>query len=385
MQKINIFSRLQFSPDFKLLCTYRTIYSLAQGAMQLFLPIFLYEQFNFSISWVIVFWVVGYGLYGGLIPFGAMMMNVIGLKRAMILGRLFLIPFFLSFYYFSYNPVLYSALAIISLTLFRMLYWTPYHTSFIEFTDGRYRGRQLAWLYMLRYAVSVGAPLLGGLILAAYGFDVLFILSVVVIALSTIPLAGLTEVKAVFEYSYKKTIQELFKKKNRRQRVAYAGDGAQMLVRIVIWPIFIYEILQGNYLDVGAVTALVVVATVIAQLLTGAYTDTISKRRLIRVSSLVYAAGWIVKAFVATAFQIFIVGAVHRFSRIAVETPFRVRFYSLSADHGPYRDEQAVLYSMSINIGRVITGLLLIVLTGFFGLPIAFVVAAAASLLLTLL
>ncbi|MDA2936560.1 hypothetical protein MYX06_05065 [Patescibacteria group bacterium AH-259-L05] len=385
MQKFNIFSRLQFSPDFKLLCVYHTIVSLGDGMIGLFLPIFLFQSFGLSIIWVIVFFIVGYGLYGLLIPFGAMMMNKVGVKRGIILGRAFVIPFFLGLYYLQSDPLLFAILANVALLFYRLLYWIPYQTSFVEFTDGRYRGRQLAWLSVFKYLVGIGAPILAGFILMSYSFDVLYVMGMVIAVFALIPLTGLTEVKAEFEYSYFQSFKEMLKKKNRRWGMAFAADGAQSLVGVAVWPVFIFTVLEEQYLAVGAVTALVIIATIILQLIMGTYTDKLRKRSLIRVSSLIYAVGWILKAFVATAFQIFLVGSFHSFAEVMVRTPFDTRFYSLSADRGPYRDEYTVLHSISINTGRVVMGIILIILISMLGLQVAFVLAALASILLNLL
>lgn len=382
---LQLFSKLKFSPDFKLLCVYHTIVSLAGGMMGLFLPIFLFQQFNLSIYWVIVFYMAGFGLYGLLIPFGAMLMNKIGLRRSMIFGRIFTILFYVILYFFHHNPLFFAVLANVALLFFRLLYWIPYHTSFVEFTDGRYRGRQMAWLAIFGYLTSIGAPVLAGLILAQYSFNFLFVLVVFIVSLGLIPLTGLTEVKARFEYSYFQTFKEFIKRKNRKWEAAYAADGAQSMVGVMIWPIFIYQILKGEYLVVGAVTALVIIGTIITQLLMGGYTDKMSKRRLIRLSSFIYSIGWVAKAFVATAFQIFIIGTFHNFAAIMLRTPFDARYYSLSADRGSYTDEYTVLRSISLNIGRVLMGVLLIILISLLGFQVAFILAAAFSLLLNLL
>lgn len=382
---MRFFTRLKFSPDFKLLCVYHTIVCLANGMIGLFLPIFLFKEFNQSIYWVIVFYTAGFALFGFLVPFGAMLMNKLNLKRSMIIGRAFVLLFYLSLYFLHNNPLLFAILANINLLIFRLVFWTPYHTSFVEFTDGRHRGRQMAWLAILGYFVSIGAPILAGLILFKFSFSLLFIVVMIILALALIPIAGLTEVKAKFEFSYLQTFKELFKKKNRRWRTAYAADGAQGMVGVVIWPIFIYQILQGQYLAVGAVTALIVVATIIIQLIVGEYTDKFPKRRLIRLGSFVYATGWLAKAFVVTAFQIFVAGTFHSLATVMLRTPFDAYYYDLLADRGAYVDEYSVLREISLNFGRLLMAVLLIVLISLVGFQIAFILAALVSLLVNML
>ena len=86
---------LKLSRDFKILCFYQTMIALANGMMGLFLPIFLFQQFGYSIYWVIIFYLIGHFLYALLVPFGAMMMNRIGLRGSILIGRGMCIPFYI--------------------------------------------------------------------------------------------------------------------------------------------------------------------------------------------------------------------------------------------------------------------------------------------------
>ena len=376
---------IKLSRDFKIICFYQTIIALANGMMTLFLPIFLLQEFNNSAYWVIIFYIAGYFAYAMLVPFGAMIMSRIGLKTSMLVGRVFVIIFYISLYFFHNNPLFFAVLANVNLLIFRLFYWVPYQVDFTKFTDGKYRGRQMSYLAILGYIVGIGAPLLSGLLLSQYSFDVLFVITIIILALAMIPLSKINKTEAEFEFSYLQTFKELFKKKNHHSGVAYFADGAQSMVGIVIWPIFIYQILQGQYLAVGAVTSLIVVGTIIFQLLMGRYTDKFSKRKLMKIGSSFYALGWLAKAFIVTAFQIFIVGTFHQFMAIILRTPFDALRYEEFADTGSYVDEYTVLREISIALGRTLMGLLLIILISLFGFQIAFILAALVSLFVNML
>ncbi len=379
------FLRLKLSADFKILCVHHVIVALANGLIGLFLPIFLFEEFNSSIYWVIVFYAVGCLLYGILVPFGAMWMEKIGLKRSMIIARFFTILFYLCLYFLRGNPLLFAVLANVVLLIFRLFYWVPYHVNFVKFTDGHHRGRQMAYLAILGYLVGIGAPLLAGFLLTQFSFNFLFILVMIILGVAIIPLSRLNKTMAKFEFSYFQSWRELFKKANRRLLITYTADGAQGMVGVAIWPIFIYQILEKQYLAVGAVTALVVIGTIVCQLLMGQYTDKFSKRKLMHVGSFFYALGWLAKAFVATAFHIFIIGTFHSFMSIVLRTPFDALRYEQFSDRGSYVDEYTVLREMAIYWGHFLMGVLLIVLISLVGLKIAFPLAAAVSLLVNLL
>ncbi len=373
---------VKLTKDFKALCSHQCIVALADGMFGLFLPIFLLKEFGNSVYWVIVFYTIGYLLYGLLVPFGAMLIQRAGLKKLMIIARCFNILFYLSLYFLHSNPILFAILANFNLVMFRLLYWVPYHVDLAKFTTGKYRGRQMAYLAALGYLISIGSPLLAGFLLTQSSFSTLFIISIVILIASLFPLTKLSKSQVKFEFSYFQSFRELFKKANKRLRTAYIADGAQGFVGVVIWPIFIYQILEEQYLAVGAITALVVIGTIVCQLLVGGYTDKFPKRKLIRAGSFIYAFGWMAKMFVVTAFQIFVVGTFHSFGYIFLRTPFDAFSYEQFTDRGAYLDEYTVLREISINLGRAIMGFVLIILIYLVGIKVAFPIAAIASLLI---
>jgi len=139
------------------------------------------------------------------------------------------------------------------------------------------------------------------------------------------------------------------------------------------------------YLAIGAVTALIVIGTIVFQLVAGNYTDKFSKRKLMKIGSSLYALGWLGKAVVVTAFQIFIVGTFHSFMAILLRTPFDALRYEEFDNQGTYIDEYTVLREMSLCFGRTIMCLILIGLIDVVGLQASFVLAAIASLFINML
>jgi len=63
--------------------------------------------------------------------------------------------------------------------------------------------------------------------------------------------------------------------------LAYLSDGSEVIVGLVIWPIFIWELLHGNYFEVGAISSLIVVATILLQLAVGKLIDKKDKKKLL--------------------------------------------------------------------------------------------------------
>ena len=361
-------------------------WGFASGMIWLFLPIFLFEKFNYSISKVIIFYLIAAVLYGVLVPVGARIMTKIGLKKSLILAMPCLAFYYLSLYFFeTLGIILFIALALLMLTLFRTLYWTPYHVEFAEYGDSKERGAQIAYLSSLGLIAGVLAPFLAGFIIEQLGFPVLFIMAIILVFLSILPLYFLTPVKEEYSFSYLQTFKELFSKKNWRIFVGYGSDGAQGIVAIVIWPIFIFGILNESYVTVGGISAAIILAGILLRIIMGRLAEVRRQRKLFKLGSVFYSLGWILKMYVQTSFQIFIIGTYHSFAGVLRGIPLTAFLYEQMVDRGHYIDEYTVLREVSINVGQVLMLIACLILLNFVGFTWTFVLAAIASLLVRVL
>ncbi len=164
------------------------------------------------------------------------------------------------------------------------------------------------------------------------------------------------------------------------------ADGAENVVGLVVWPIFIFEVLRGNYFQVGLISTLIVGAVILLQLMMGKILDRgLKKEKIIKFGSILYSAGWIFKIFIATAFHIFIIDAYHKLMKVFLRIPYDALTYEIAADQGHYVDEFTVIHEMAIQLGKVLILLLIIGLVFFVPISWTFALAALASIALNLL
>jgi len=163
------------------------------------------------------------------------------------------------------------------------------------------------------------------------------------------------------------------------------ADGAENWIGGVLWPIFIWQMLNGEYIKVGILTSVITFIAVILKLVMGDYTDKYNKRKLMRLGSVLYSLGWVAKMFITTAFQIFIASTYHSFALILLRTPFDALMYEKAADSGHYIDEYSTLREMYLQFGRIIVMVIVLILLNFLSLILVFFLAAVASLLVNLL
>jgi len=368
------------------LYTGRTTLFISSGLLGVFLPIFFYNIFNQNFQYLIFFYAISHLTYGVLVAHGAQFLNKFGFRKALIWASVWGAFFYATLYLMEKeigSLFFVITAAFIFQLFFRLFYWLPYHVDFAKFTDKKNRGKNISIILATLTILGAGGPIIAGFIIDRVGFDLLFMVSIVLFLLATIPFSLVPKTKEEFTWSYKETWTRLFSPHNRPIAFSLMANGAENVIGIVVWPIFIFLLLDGSYLEVGAISSFIIIATVVLQLVIGKYLDkTTRKEQILKFGSIMYAIGWVVKIFVLTAFHIFVAGLYHSLTRILTRTTFETMFYELAADKGHYVDEFTVLREMAIQLGKVITLLLVSVIALFFAIQWTFVIAAVAALLL---
>jgi len=372
---------------FVALYTGKTISNIAVNLLGMFLPIFLYTLFDGSFFMVALQFLLGYLAYGLAVPLGGFFLNHYGFNHSLRLSTLFAAGSFAFLYFMQPDNVLHLLpFQIAATTIYRLLFWLPFHVDFAEFSDASKRGREIGIFEATVNIIGIATPIVAGFIITRYGYDALFALAMIIFLMALIPYHFIPEIGEKFSWSYRRTIKELFAKKNRKATYAFMADGAEEIVGYLVWPIVIYQLLQGDLLKVGFISTIIVGVTVVLELFVGKYTDErFGKERLLKYGSILSAIGWIIKIFIATAFQIFIVDTYHKFTKIIMRIPFAALAYERAADHGHYIDEYTVLYEMAINMGRVLMILVVMVASLYISLQWTFLFGAFASVFLNLL
>lgn len=384
--------------NFKMLYLSRVTISSATQLMGLFLPIFLYIFLDMSLILLISFYIGLDLLYLSFLIYGCKkIMNPLGVKRSLQISVLFGAIYYVIFFVVD-NYVVSGAIsleihrfwwlipiALINL-FFRLSHWVPYHTNVAKLTERQIRASQLSFMEATMMAIGAVMPFVAGLILSYLGYSYLFLLAVSIYLLASLPLYYLPKVNEKFSWTYKKTWRVLLSKKLRPSVIAYASFGAESVIGLIIWPIFIWQVLNQNYLQVGTISSIIIIATILLQIFVGKSLDKLSnKKSWLRYGLFFYSLGWILKALVHTAFQVFLFSAFHNISRIFSRTSFDTLDYDIAADQGHFVDEYTVVRDMSLLIGKIIMGILIILIIPFFSLRYVFVIAALVSLLMTLL
>jgi MFS family permease len=398
LRPINLKGRL--SSGLVAIYSSRIILNIGSSLMGLFLPIFLFQVFDRKLSYTLIYFLIYYFTYLFLVAVGAKFsLNRAGIKTAIIMSTFFGAIYFVILYFITgprqtietaggmnhLSVLIFIGISIAFTALQDLTYWVPVHTEMSKLTDRKNRAKQLAVLESSSIIFSAVGPLFAGWVLATYGFNILFVITVFITMLSIVPLVYLPPTEERFSWTYLNTWKEFFSKKRQKAVLAFMGDGAENVVSGIVWPIFIWEILKGNYFSVGAISSAIVITTVIMELFVGKFADAGKREKILRWGTVLYALGWVIKIFIETAFQIFIVSTYQNLARLFTRTPFDSIFYEHAADQGHYVDEYTVIHEMALMVGRILVILVILLLSPFFGIGLTFVLAALATLLMNFL
>ncbi len=350
----------------------------------IFMPIFLFEMFDRNIIPVLLFYAIDFGFKMPFFVPAAKLFSKIGLNKSMLIGTVGAAGFYGSFFLLEkgipVHPFFILAMAIIFLMVLSTMYWSPFHIDFAEFSDQKKRGSQLGLFYAIQKVVGVIGPVAAGIVIATAGYSTAFAVGMILVSLSALPLLKLPTFKVTYEFGYIETFKKLFSKQYLPMSLSMMARGGENMVGSVIWPIFLFTLFKGDYLEVGIVSGIIVVIALSLELFVGKKSDTLKKASLLKWGTGIYALGWVSKAFVDSVVAVFVTSAFHNLGSIFMITPMDSMMYEQAADSGHYVDEYTVIREMALSIGRVLMLLLLVPVLFFAPLPVAFIVAAFTAL-----
>ena len=379
---MKIFNRM--TEQIKMLYANRIIMLLGGSLTGLFFFIYIYENLG-GINGVLYYSLLSYGLMIITTPIGAMIMSKFGQRNSLIASLPFLTIFYLALIKLPVNPILYLHIALAAILIYKSLYWVPFNTDFAIYSDKKTRGTAVALLSSISYLISIVSPILSAIILINLNYTALFSIVLIINGLSVIPLLALHDKKEEYSWTLGETFRQLFKKANRKMLWSYMADGAENMVGVVIWPIFLFQLLNGEYLSVGILSSVIMLISVFLQLLVGKSVDKGNSKSLLKIGSALYSIGWVVKIFVTTALQVFLASIYHNFALILLRTPFDAIMFEKNADKGSYVDEYTVLRELALGIGRLLMIVVLFLLLNIASLQLSFLLAAGAVLFFNLL
>ncbi|MFH1829034.1 MAG: MFS transporter [Nanoarchaeota archaeon] len=283
------------------------IRSFAISLISLFIPLYLYKEIGYTLNETLLFFIFYSIAFAVTTPLAAKFSARFGMKHSI----LFSIPFFLVFIILMYLlPTIHTPLFIIGFFLgaYVSFYWMGFHLVFYHDSDHKHRGEEYGKRASFSIIGTMLGPVIGGTLIEFFGFYSVFILSSVLLFVSAFFLFLSKDNHIRYHFS----IKLLFDKKYWRNSLFFISRGTYDIVAGVIWPLFIFFILN-DYLALGFIGSIFSGISAVLIWLMGKYSDHIEKRKIIRWITGFESLSWLIRALVTTISQVFsitILGAV---------------------------------------------------------------------------
>lgn len=350
---------------------------LALAAVVLFEPIYLYNL-GYSISHIMWYYVVVYGTYFFLLPWGGKFLSRYGPERSILLSSFMLIGYYLCLALLPQAAPLFW-IAPFLFALEKTFYWPAYHTDFIRTSDQGEQGREYSGLWSLSTMMYIVGPIMGGVVIRLFGFTGLFIGVMVIILISNLPLFFKPVPWKPEPFNWREVFWQPFKRIHWRSTLGYLALGEELIL-MVIWPIYIALAFKDNYLSIGGVVAGATMITALVTLYVGKAIDDGRRRSVLRWSGVVTALIWIIRPLLKVPVIVFISDAAGRIFKNSTYVSLTAITYE-RAQQEKQPIARSIFYEQGFAIAKTLIALAVVALAAWMNpITAAFILAAVVSL-----
>lgn len=276
-----------------------TIRYFAISLISLFIPIYLYKELNYSLAETLSFFIYYAIVFGIATPFAAKFAARYGIKHSVLVSLPFYLTFLLLLYLLPKFPIPLFVLSIL-VGVSLGFYWMGMHLVFRHASHSKHRGEEVGKRESLCIIASMIGPLVGGFLIKFSGFQIVFIIASLFLFFSAFFLFLSKEDHIRYSFSLKSLVD----RRKWKDYLFFISRGSRVMAAEVIWPLFIFLILE-DYFSLGSIGAVLAGVSAILLWLTGKYSDRIGKRKIIRWTAAFESLSWWIRAIVGTIGQIF--------------------------------------------------------------------------------
>jgi len=263
----------------------------------LFVPIYIYKIFG-SLTPVLAFILLIY-LTELFILFPVLrFIEKKGFRWAILLGNIIHAIFYLLLIKIEVNPIFLFIAAVVRSPVTPLI-WLPIHSLFVEDNDDAKIGSEAGLRMVLNRIGSIVSPLIGGLIIASFGFNTLYYTAVSLLVLSTLPLFLMKKHVRHKVSSNRDLIDTILSKRFRNYLIGFFGQSFDSEVFASVWRIYVFLVI-GSFQAFGAVRSGVTIISTIMTYIAGKLADKVGHKKQLRYAVIPNALLWFVRPFVKT-------------------------------------------------------------------------------------
>lgn len=273
--------------------------SFGISLVSLFLPLYFYKELGYSLQETLMFFLVYSIVFAVFTPIAAKFSARYGIKHSVLLS----VPLYLGFIGLLYLlPHMKIPLSIIGACLGISLafYWMGMNLVFRKASNQCSRGAEVGKKMSISILATMIGPLLGGVLIQTWGFNVVFIVSSIALLFSSFFLFLSKEKHVPFHFSFKKVLV----KKSWSNSIFFISKGTAIMAEGVIWPLFVFGVL-GSYATLGMMGMVLSGISALLLWLFGCYSDKVDRRIIVFSMSVFESLTWFLRSIVNQIWQVF--------------------------------------------------------------------------------
>ncbi|MDZ4231671.1 MAG: hypothetical protein U1C72_00260, partial [Candidatus Pacearchaeota archaeon] len=333
------------------------IRNLAVGMVLIFEPIYLYVYFGHSLPLTFLYFAAIYIIAGLVSILGAKIMGRLGPHANILISYPFLFAYYASLFLLPHSPYFLAA-AIFFAPVSIVLFWPAFHVDFVRFSSSQSRGKEVGLINVVAVLPAIAAPFIGGWVITSFGYPPLFIMVLLLLLASGIPLLYAKQTHESYADSYGAVFRKILSPGNWRREAVFAAASSEIGINLYVWPLFLFSLAIG-FSAIGGIAAFSLFASGIFMLYVGRISDTPDRPWLLNVGAVMTSVSWVFKYFVRTPFDALLTDTIYRVSRSSAAIPYQTLFYERAAQQGGKADEYIVFREVVSSLARGFTFLTL--------------------------
>ncbi|MFT4311478.1 MAG: MFS transporter [Candidatus Woesearchaeota archaeon] len=348
-----------------------TLYSIGISLTGIFIPIYLIEL-GFSLKQALLYVFISNLALFVSIPFVSYLTSRIGLQNTTLIRIPFFILSYLGLVLIPTMPVFYwisSVSSGIALVLFSL----PVQMFFLHSSSLKEQGSEVGLFFSVPTLFRVATPAIGGLIAVSLGFNVLILIGMAIIVLSTAPLFFSSRERISYSFNFR----DVFSRKDSSFVAMTVSNGFEYVTTVILFPLLIFLTLNSTE-SVGFIKSLGKLVFATGAFFVGRYLDRGNIKLIYVISASVFAISLFVRPFLSTALEFSLVMMLGSAASAWYNTTYETVAFSSAHKHKK-SDSFLIFKEMLLYFSAtVLLGIVLIVpyTYGFFITSIALVISA---------
>lgn len=205
----------------------------------------------------------------------------------------------------------------------------PYHFTIVSRGDTDHFGITVSKIEIISKIMYGLGPFLGGLIIANYSFEALYIVTIVIFLLSGTVIFLDDFNRRENKPNLKRMLENFTDPSLKKFWIGTIGEGFEQQICAIVWPLYIF-ITVSSYVILGGIQSVSILISILLIWLVGNWID----KKGVRIMNYGIAGNifnWVIRSLLVSGTFIFLSDLIYRFFTILIWTPYMAVFYKKSS------------------------------------------------------